>query len=131
MEECAADPSHQPAIYAAFIREIVRKTKEAKRGPSVAPSRMGSPIPIPNPNAAGSVANGETHVQSFSNSLRAGLAAQAQAGEMAIGSGGDQVYDPQLMDQTANWQPGDLLPGGESAQFSFIPQGGDMMCVMF
>lgn len=30
LENGAIDPSHQPAIYAAFIREIVRKTKEAR-----------------------------------------------------------------------------------------------------
>lgn len=90
LEDCAADPSHQPAIYATFIREIVRKTRDV---------RAGSPIP------ANPVLNGDQ--------------------QPAHG----QVYDPQLLEQTASWQPGDLLPGQEGAQFAFIPQGGDMMSV--
>lgn len=50
LEECAVDPSHQPAIYAAFIREIVRRTRDQKHGrtsthPSRAVSRAGSPAP--------------------------------------------------------------------------------------
>jgi hypothetical protein len=49
LEDCAMDPSHQPAIYAAFIREIVRKTRDHRRGPSAHPSRQvsraGSPLP--------------------------------------------------------------------------------------
>jgi hypothetical protein len=44
LENCATDPSHQPAIYAAFIREIIRKTREA-RIRSTYPSRAGSPAP--------------------------------------------------------------------------------------
>jgi hypothetical protein len=44
LEGCATDPSHQPAIYAAFIREIIRKTREA-RIRSTYPSRAGSPVP--------------------------------------------------------------------------------------
>jgi hypothetical protein len=91
LESCAADPSHQPAIYAAFIREIVRKTRD---------DHAGSPIP------ATSSVNGDQ---------------VAPPGP---------IYDPQLMDQTANWQPGDLLPSQEGAQFAFVPQGGDMMCVL-
>lgn len=92
LEDCAVDPSYQPAIYAAFIREIVRKTKDARRGPTAPPSRVGSPT----------------------------LAA-------VLGNGDHQqpIYDPQLLDQTANWQPGDMLPEGQ--QFTFVPQGGDMM----
>lgn len=31
LEGCAVDPSHQPAIYAAFIREIIRKTRESPK----------------------------------------------------------------------------------------------------
>ncbi|KAK4688546.1 hypothetical protein P7C73_g1570, partial [Tremellales sp. Uapishka_1] len=85
LEDCAADASHQPAIYAAFIREIVRKTREARQQPS----RIASPVPV----------NGEPPAP---------------------------IYDPSLLEQTASWQPGDLLPSQES-HFSFIPQGGDMM----
>ncbi|ORY34671.1 fungal-specific transcription factor domain-domain-containing protein [Naematelia encephala] len=90
LEDCAVDASHQPAIYAAFIREIVRKTKEARRGPTAPPTRVGSPTP-----GNEQLANGET-----------------------------QTLDPSLLDQTATWQPDDMLEG---QQFTFIPQGGDMM----
>lgn len=89
LEDAAADPSHQPAIYAAFIREIVRKTRD---------DRANSPAPM--------------------NALVDGDA-------QTVGSG--PIYDPQLMDQTATWQPGDLLPTPDGTQFAFVPQGGDMM----
>ncbi|EIW71458.1 hypothetical protein TREMEDRAFT_67782 [Tremella mesenterica DSM 1558] len=90
LESCAVDPSHQPAIYAAFIREIVRKTRELRRGPSAQPSRMSSPDVMGNGDPTG------------------------QQG---------QVYDPQLMDQAWSQSQSDV----ETAQFQFIPQGGDMM----
>jgi hypothetical protein len=96
LEDCAVDPLHQPAIYAAFIREIVRKTKESR----TLPSRVASPVQ-PGANATATTLTNGT------------LSA-------------DTVYDPQLLNETANWQPGDML-NNESAQFTFIPQGGDMM----
>ena len=89
LEDCAADPSHQPAIYAAFIREIVRKTQD---------DRANSPAPV--------------------TSVVAGEVQPPTAAPM---------YDPQLMEQTATWQPGDLVPSQEGPQFAFVPQGGDMM----
>ena len=90
LESCAADPSHQPAIYAAFIREIVRKTKEA-RPSSPQPANTASNVEQPPPSAPN--------------------------------------LDPQLLDQTATWQSGNVAPDQESKQFAFIPQGGDMMSV--
>lgn len=57
LEDCAVDPSHQPAIYAAFIREIVRKTKDHRRGPSTHPSRQVSRAGSPMPNGSGTVPN--------------------------------------------------------------------------
>lgn len=46
LEDCAVDSSHQPAIYSAFIREIVRKSKgSASVHASRAVSRVGSPAP--------------------------------------------------------------------------------------
>jgi hypothetical protein len=50
LENCAVDSSHQPAIYSAFIREIVRKTREGRRGPSAHPSRVASRAGSPAPN---------------------------------------------------------------------------------
>ncbi|WVQ96072.1 hypothetical protein IAU59_003172 [Kwoniella sp. CBS 9459] len=138
LEDCAVDPSHQPAIYAAFIREIVRKTRELRQGPGVAtaPASPGSLLAHHSQQAA---ALGQSVI---APELTAGAiqAAQAHAvnhaqahGHAADGHGNvnnnaNAVYDPQLMDQTANWQPGDMIPGhsGET-QFTFIPQGGDMM----
>jgi hypothetical protein len=92
------DPSHQPAIYAAFIREIVRKTKESRTMPNS--SRAGSP----NANA-----NGQT-IDMMNTTT-------GTFGQPASG----QVYDPTLM---GDWQgeQTDQVP-----QFTFIPQGGDMM----
>ena len=72
LENCAVDSSHQPAIYAAFIREIVRKTRDSRRAPTP---------PADEP-----------------------------------------AYDPQLMADA--WHPGTDI---EAAQFTFVPQGGDMM----
>ena len=91
LENCAMDPSHQPAIYAAFIREIVRKTRE---------TRASSPIPA------------IQTLTGMNGTIDPSITGQA--------------YDPQLLNQTADWQSGDLL-GGEGSQFTFIPQGGDMM----
>lgn len=98
LEECAVDPSHQPAIYAAFIREIVRKTREAKLLPGS--SRAGSPI-----------INGQN--VDMMNTTTGG-----QMGQPAPQQG--QVYDPTLM---GDWQN----EGMDAPQFTFIPQGGDMM----
>ncbi|WRT69766.1 uncharacterized protein IL334_006757 [Kwoniella shivajii] len=131
LEDCAVDPSHQPAIYAAFIREIVRKTRELRHGHGIitAPTSPGTLLsqqihgtmatghPIAIAPVAGSV--GTDHSTAVATAVAAAAAAQAQS---------QGVYDPQLMDQTANWQPGEMLPGhsGET-QFTYIPQGGDMM----
>jgi hypothetical protein len=101
LENCAVDPSHQPAIYAAFIREIVRKTKE---------TRASSPAPAASAQmAAAALLNGSGNMQQNNNN----------------NSNTNAMYDPQLMGETADWQP-DLL-NMEAAQFAFIPQGGDMM----
>ncbi|WWC95401.1 hypothetical protein V866_002263 [Kwoniella sp. B9012] len=133
LEDCAVDPSHQPAIYAAFIREIVRKTRELRHGPSAtAPTSPGTLLsqqihgtmatghPIAIAPVAGTV--GTDH----STAVAAAVAAVTAAAANQNNNTG--VYDPQLLDQHANWQPGDLLPGhsGET-QFTYIPQGGDMM----
>ncbi|WWC73638.1 uncharacterized protein I206_107610 [Kwoniella pini CBS 10737] len=132
LEDCAVDPAHQPAIYAAFIREIVRKTRELRHGPGTAPTSPGTLLsqqihgtmatghPIAIAPIAGTV--GTDHSTAVAAAVAAAAAAQ-QANNAAQG-----VYDPQLMGEHANWQPGDLLPGhsGET-QFTFIPQGGDMM----
>lgn len=96
LEECAIDPSHQPAIYAAFIREIVRKTRESRLLPGS--SRAGSPA-----------LNGQN--LDMLNTTTGGQAVQPPSG---------QVYDPTLM---GDWQ-GEAL---DAPQFTFIPQGGDMM----
>lgn len=103
LEEHAVDASHQPAIYAAFIRQIVFRTKEQRNGQA---SRAGSPTAA-------------TLMQAS-----AGLNGTLFNNQQATG---DQAYDPQLMGQTADWHPGnDLL---EAQHFTFIPQGGDMMSV--
>jgi hypothetical protein len=120
LEGCATDPSHQPAIYSAFIREIVRKTKEARNPipPSARPSRAGSPTGM-NGTIDPALTKG---YHSHGNQLN-GMAAIAQ--HQHQGQGQDQgVYDPVLLDE-ANW--GGVEPG----QFTFIPQGGDMMYVSF
>ena len=98
LEECAIDPSHQPAIYAAFIREIVRKTKESRLQPGS--SRAGSPA-----------ING----QNF-DLLNTTTGGQGQMAQPPVG----QVYDPTLMGDWGNETM-------EAPQFTFIPQGGDMM----
>lgn len=61
LEDCAVDPSHQPAIYAAFIREIVRKTRDFQRrgGGSGHASRGASRPGSPQPNGSGQAANNE------------------------------------------------------------------------
>lgn len=80
LEDCAMDPSHQPAIYAAFIREIVRKTKEARRhGGSTHPSRAVSRAGSPTPKGAGNAAPAQEH-----------------------------VFDPALLNE-GNWPSGDML----------------------
>lgn len=97
LEQAAVDTSHQPAIYAAFIREIVRKTKEGRRTDGQS-SRVGSPGMQ---DGFGGLANGAVDL-------------------------GDGMYDPQLMDpNNSSWQAGDM--GDQAAQFAFVPQGGDMM----
>lgn len=102
LEQAAVDTSHQPAIYAAFIREIVRKTKEGRRTDGQS-SRVGSPGMQEN---FGGIVNG--------------------AVDAALGDG---MYDPQLMDPNgSSWQTGDM--GDQAAQFAFVPQGGDMMCAL-
>lgn len=98
LEECAADPSHQPAIYAAFIREIARKTRE---------TRASSPAPATAQAAAMALLNGQ---------------GQGMMNPTAVVNA---VYDPQLMSQTTDWQPDPMT--FDAAQFQFIPQGGDMM----
>jgi hypothetical protein len=102
LEECAVDASHQPAIYAAFIREIVRKTKESRMMPGS--SRAGSP---------GVNGNGQTI--DMLNTTTGGQFGQQQQ------PNNNQVYDPTLM---GDWgaEGMDAVP-----QFTFIPQGGDMM----
>ena len=100
LEECAVDPSHQPAIYAAFIREIVRKTKEARLHPGS--SRAGSPA-----------VNGQNF--DLLNTTTGGQG-QGQIAQPPVG----QVYDPTLMGDWGNEQM-------DVPQFTFIPQGGDMM----
>nr|XP_019043474.1 hypothetical protein I302_08052 [Kwoniella bestiolae CBS 10118]OCF22404.1 hypothetical protein I302_08052 [Kwoniella bestiolae CBS 10118] len=130
LEDCAVDPSHQPAIYAAFIREIVRKTRELRHGSTTtAPTSPGTLLsqqihgtmatghPIAIAPVAGTV--GTDH----STAVAAAVAAVAAAANQ----NNTGVYDPQLLDQHANWQPGDLLPGHAETQFAYIPQGGDMM----
>ncbi|WVR07996.1 hypothetical protein IAU60_005039 [Kwoniella sp. DSM 27419] len=135
LETCAVDPSHQPAIYAAFIREIVRKTRELRHGHvPTAPASPGTLLahaqqiqanglsnqPVTGPGmATGAVPTDQASAAASAHAATAAaVAAASHAG----------VYDPQLLDQTADWQPGDMLPGhsGET-QFTFIPQGGDMM----
>lgn len=96
LEDCAVDPSHQPAIYAAFIREIVRKTRESRLHPGS--SRAGSPA-----------LNGQNF--DLQNTTTGGPIMQPPTG---------QVYDPTLM---GDWQ----ADGMDAPQFTFIPQGGDMM----
>ena len=96
LEDAAADPTHQPAIYAAFVREIARKTREAR----------GSRAATPAHTAIAAALNG--------------------TGTMDPSAANSAVYDPQLMGQTASWQPGDTATA-EGTQFQFIPQGGDMM----
>jgi hypothetical protein len=115
LEQCATDPSHQPAIYAAFIREIVRKTKEARNPPpSAHPSRPSSPGGEANgtidPSLTKGYGNGMNGMTAIAN---ANTRAQQQAPEQG-------AYDPALLDD-ANWS------GMEPPQFTFIPQGGDMM----
>jgi hypothetical protein len=100
LEECAVDPSHQPAIYAAFIREIVRKTRESRMLPNS--SRAGSPT-----------GNGNSQTIDMLNTTTGGSFGQPQQN--------NQVYDPTLMGDW-NGEAMDTVP-----QFTFIPQGGDMM----
>jgi hypothetical protein len=135
LEDCAADPSHQPAIYAAFIREIVRKTKESRtRGQSNFPSRAASPgvggggghgggggmgamlngTIDPNLTSAGAGAGGGPTLVGPANGSGNGN------GNASDGSG---VYDPALLEQAVAWSAGDM----EAQHFHFIPQGGDMM----
>jgi len=98
LENCAVDPTHQPAIYSAFIREIVRKTRDSRSAE----------------NLSGVVAAATAVVN--------GTGANTNATTMA-----NAMYDPQLLSETVNWQPGDHFTGSETTQFQFIPQGGDMM----
>lgn len=98
LENCAVDPTHQPAIYSAFIREIVRKTRDSRSAE----------------NLSGVVAAATAVVN--------GTGVNTSASAMA-----NAMYDPQLLSETANWQPGDQMMAPESTQFQFIPQGGDMM----
>ncbi|KAK8849735.1 hypothetical protein IAR55_005070 [Kwoniella newhampshirensis] len=136
LEDCAVDPSHQPAIYAAFIREIVRKTRELRYGPGTAPASPGGPL-LSQAHPHHIHTHAMNHHMSVVDQLNASANAAAMAGgptgngvshQQTAAAPGAGVYDPQLMDQTANWQPGEMLPGhsGET-QFTFIPQGGDMM----
>lgn len=121
LEDCATDPSHQPAIYSAFIREIVRKTKEARNPipPSARPSRAGSPSGGLNGTIDPTLTKGYMSHGQGSNQLN-GMAAIAQQHQNQDSG----IYDPALLDE-ANWG------GGEVGQFTFIPQGGDMMYVLF
>jgi len=104
LEQCAVDPTHQPAIYSAFIREIVRKTRESRAG-ETAPTATAAAAAPANVNGNGG-ANGTMDPTAMTNAL----------------------YDPQLLGEAATWQPGDMMVT-EPAQFQFIPQGGDMMYV--
>lgn len=136
LEDCATDPSHQPAIYAAFIREIVRKTREARNPQPVSahPSRAGSPTSgHPGAGASaggiGGMMNG-TIDPALTKGNNGGLGAlngngygQVAAGNGSNGINGNVgVYDPALLDDSVNWGAGE-----EPGQFTFIPQGGDMM----
>ncbi|ODN99152.1 hypothetical protein I350_07310 [Cryptococcus amylolentus CBS 6273] len=132
LEECAVDPSHQPAIYAAFIREIVRKTKELRHGGA------GTVPSSPGHHGQGhgqgqhAIAAHMTHLAASQAASMAALneAGSAAAGDDAHGHQDGNVdeqhhFDPSLMGQGANWHH-DVLSGHET-QFTFIPQGGDML----
>ena len=97
LEGCAVDASHQPAIYAAFIREIVRKTRE---------SRMAATDALPDASTLLDL-NGDalSALNGFENS---------------------GALDPTLLNDAANWTGPDML-SVDGQQFAFIPQGGDMM----
>ncbi|OXC82963.1 hypothetical protein J005_05079 [Cryptococcus neoformans] len=135
LEDCAADPSHQPAIYAAFIREIVRKTKDMRHGgTNTAPTSPGSHTIaghmhgiVPGEAATlGMVGSARAAGEASGASTRTDTNTSA-ANATADGAQGAQngVYDPSLMGQSAtNWHP-DVLP--HETQFTFIPQGGDML----
>ncbi|WVQ84810.1 hypothetical protein IAT38_006967 [Cryptococcus sp. DSM 104549] len=146
LEDCAVDPSHQPAIYAAFIREIVRKTKEMRHSGAVtAPTSPGGHHVLQNhlhgiapgqPAPMGLVAHA-AHAANAQAAAAAAAAAAAVASDPTAGAevpsaeGGaataepNGVYDPSaLMGHAVNWHP-DVLP--HETQFAFIPQGGDMM----
>lgn len=92
-ERTAVDPNHQPAIYAAFIRAIIRKTREAPKESAV-------------------------------NSIDQPVLAMPMSDLQGLN------YDHQPMMDPGQWnsQPLNMMPihNGHS-QFSFIPQGGDMM----
>lgn len=115
LEDCATDPSHQPAIYAAFIREIVRKTKEARNPPP--PTRPGSPGEM-NGTIDPTLTKGYGGNQGGAG-LNGMPALSGDQNHHAMGGDGG-IYDPALLDD-ANWT------GMEPPQFTFIPQGGDMM----
>ena len=117
LEGCAVDPSHQPAIYAAFIREIVRKTKEARLVPS---SPTSAPTFMPMINGHGN-GNGDNN-----NSIISGTPVDPSLSTPTpvLSTG---MYDPQLLGDPNNWPGGTDLMGPEGTQFAFIPQGGDMM----
>ena len=114
LEQCAVDPTHQPAIYSAFIREIVRKTRESRAGESAPTSTAAA--------AASAIVNGT------GNGNGNGSGNGDAHGTMDPTAMSNALYDPQLLGEAASWQPGDLM-ATEAAQFQFIPQGGDMMWV--
>lgn len=137
LEDCAADPSHQPAIYAAFIREIVRKTKDMRHGgTTTAPASPGSHTIaghmhgiVPGEAATlGMVGSARAASDAPAASARTDTETNTSAANATVdGAQGAQngVYDPSLMGQNAtNWHP-DVLP--HETQFTFIPQGGDML----
>ncbi|WVQ74330.1 hypothetical protein IAR50_003929 [Cryptococcus sp. DSM 104548] len=131
LEDCAVDPSHQPAIYAAFIREIVRKTKELRHGGS------GTVPSSPGHHGQGQ-GQGQhaiaAHMTHLAASQAASMAALNDTGAVEPGDvhaaqdgavDGGHHFDPSLMGHEANWHH-DVL-GGHETQFTFIPQGGDML----
>nr|ODN92572.1 hypothetical protein L203_00851 [Cryptococcus depauperatus CBS 7841] len=122
LEDCAVGPSHQPAIYSAFIREIVRKTKEIRHGTVTAPTSPGG-------HTTANLMHGIGTDQSISVNLvddtASGAASAASTRTNAMdGEASNEAFDPSLINHHTNWHP-DVLP--HETQFTFIPPGGDML----
>ena len=151
LEDCATDPSHQPAIYAAFIREIIRKTREA-RIKSTYPSRAGSPVPGQPGSSAGLAGVTSTSVSGIPYMSADGIlpitngtidpnltgatgSGSGSVGMMRNGSGGSGQENDGLNGATqqqgsqGSYDPmmGHSAWSAGAQHFQFIPQGGDMM----